>query len=293
MTTPQSLLEKVSPRAGPLIITVFGDTIAPRGGTIWLGDLIKLMAPLGLSERLVRTGVYRLSREGWLKAHQNGRRSSYSITSTGIDTFADADRRIYAATARTWDGKWVSVQTMPHADTKARKKLRNILTWHGFGQLSPTMMIKPGSNTKIAKQTLQSLDLTSAAIIFTSDLAQQSSQQTIVTNGWNLEDISKSYSHLLNCFGDAERHIKNPESAFVIRSLIIHQYRRILLKDPQLPSQLLPSNWNGEKARRLVARTYRTLTPPADKFITEVLHRDSQKPTLPNRAYGSRFKIEK
>ncbi len=145
MISPQSLLEKISPHAGPLIITVFGDTVAPRGGAIWLGDLITLMAPLGLSERLVRTGVYRLSREGWLKAHQDGRRRSYSITSSGIDTFADADRRIYAATARPWDGKWISVQTLPNADAKARKKLRNILTWHGFGQLSPTTMIKPGS----------------------------------------------------------------------------------------------------------------------------------------------------
>ncbi len=32
-------------RAGSLITTVFGDAIAPRGGTVWLGSLIRAMAP--------------------------------------------------------------------------------------------------------------------------------------------------------------------------------------------------------------------------------------------------------
>ena len=53
-------------RGGSLIITVFGDAILPRGGSIWLGSLIKLVQPLGLSERLVRTSVFRLAQDGWL-----------------------------------------------------------------------------------------------------------------------------------------------------------------------------------------------------------------------------------
>ena len=39
-------------RAGSLITTVFGDAIAPRGGTVWLGSLITAMAEFGISERL-------------------------------------------------------------------------------------------------------------------------------------------------------------------------------------------------------------------------------------------------
>ena len=51
-------------RAGSLITTVFGDSIAPRGGTVWLGSLIRAMAEFGVNERLVRTSVFRLAREG-------------------------------------------------------------------------------------------------------------------------------------------------------------------------------------------------------------------------------------
>ena len=36
-------------RAGSLITTVFGDAIAPRGGTVWLGSLIRVMADFGIN----------------------------------------------------------------------------------------------------------------------------------------------------------------------------------------------------------------------------------------------------
>jgi len=47
-------------RAGALIVTIFGDSIAPRGGAIALGSLIRFGAPFGLNERLVR-GSTRIS----------------------------------------------------------------------------------------------------------------------------------------------------------------------------------------------------------------------------------------
>src|SRR5690242_6525073 len=52
-------------RGGSLLITIFGDAIAPRGGAIGLGSLISLAQPFELTERLVRTSVARLASEGW------------------------------------------------------------------------------------------------------------------------------------------------------------------------------------------------------------------------------------
>ena len=42
------------PRAKSLIVTVWGDALAPHGGGAWLGDLIRLLAPFTVNERLVR-----------------------------------------------------------------------------------------------------------------------------------------------------------------------------------------------------------------------------------------------
>src|SRR5210317_2306437 len=82
-------------RTGSLITTVFGDSIAPRGGTVWLGSLIRAMGEFGINERLVRTSVYRLVKDGWLQSRQIGRRSYYSLTDEGRERFALATHRIY------------------------------------------------------------------------------------------------------------------------------------------------------------------------------------------------------
>src|SRR2546429_7603577 len=60
-------------RGGSLLITVFGDSIAPRGGAVTVGSLIRLAAPFGLTERLVRTSVARRAPAGWLGGKRSGR----------------------------------------------------------------------------------------------------------------------------------------------------------------------------------------------------------------------------
>src|SRR5450432_1724828 len=64
----QRTLKAEPPRAKSLIVTVWGDALGPHGGTAWLAGLIRLMAPFGINERLVRTSVFRLAQDGWLDA---------------------------------------------------------------------------------------------------------------------------------------------------------------------------------------------------------------------------------
>src|SRR3954469_7940914 len=80
------------PRSKSLVMTLFGDAIAPHGGAIWLGSLIELAAPFGVNDRLLRTSVYRLAREGWVKAKPDGRRSAYTILPQALPRFERAYR---------------------------------------------------------------------------------------------------------------------------------------------------------------------------------------------------------
>ena len=66
-------LKQQPPRAKSIVMTVFGDAIAPRGGAVWLGSLIALMDALKINDRLVRTSVFRLTEESWLHANRSGR----------------------------------------------------------------------------------------------------------------------------------------------------------------------------------------------------------------------------
>jgi phenylacetic acid degradation operon negative regulatory protein len=284
------LIEKIDPRAGPLIMTVFGDAIAPRGTDIWLGSLIEIMAELGLSERLVRTGVYRLTRQNWLQATQQGRRSYYRITSEGEKTFAEADARIYSSDARPWNGKWTIVQILPDTCATVRKTLRDQLTWLGFGQLSPTTMIKPSGPDNFTAKMLDSASHANAFAIFTSALSDHQNHKAIVRNGWDLQEFSDGYKALVSCFAGLDSHVTgNPRRSFIIRTMLIHQYRRILLKDPQLPGELLPADWPGEIARQCVANQYRALSPATDAYLDQTLKNNTQTCPQPTPAYFHRF----
>src|SRR6187402_836221 len=83
------------PRARSLIVTVWGDSLVPHGGAVWMASLIRLMAPFGVNERLVRTSVFRLAQDGWLATTSRGRESRYRLTADGARRFHEAHARIY------------------------------------------------------------------------------------------------------------------------------------------------------------------------------------------------------
>jgi len=51
------------------------------------------------------------------------------------------------------------------------------------------------------------------------------------------------------------------------RILLIHHYRRVVLRDPLLPTALLPPDWPGQAARRLCGEIYRGLLPASEQWL--------------------------
>jgi phenylacetic acid degradation operon negative regulatory protein len=52
-----------------------------------------------------------------------------------------------------------------------------------------------------------------------------------------------------------------------LRTLLIHEYRRVLLRDPNLPEALLPAGWPGIQARALCETLYRGLLSGSESFL--------------------------
>lgn len=292
----RDLIARLSPRAGPLIVTVFGDAVAPRGGNIWLGSLIDLMAPLGLSERLVRTGVYRLARGGWLRSKTRGRRSYYEITPAARGVFAEAERRIYSAAPQPWHGEWLMVQMLPGLSASRRQALRSSLKWLGFGQLSPTLLVHPGGEDGLVAKAIEDAHAAGRASVFTArlaDLSGAADARATACCAWDFSQLNEAYEALIAAFREfAASPPADALEAFVLRTLLVHEYRRALLKDPQLPADLLPSGWAGAAARELVCGLYRAIERPADGFLAERFEGWEGSSPEPAAEYRNRFKSE-
>ena len=58
------------------------------------------------------------------------------------------------------------------------------------------------------------------------------------------------------------------EAAFIVRTLLIHEYRKIHLQDPLLPPALLPSDWVGAAAYDLSRQLYSAVFTAAERFLS-------------------------
>ncbi len=257
-------------RGGSLLMTLFGDAIAPRGARISLASLIGLARPFGLAERLVRTSVARLAAEGWLRAVRRGRVSEYRLTDTGRGVFAEATQRIYAANPTDWDGRWTLLVVPPGRGV--RSALRERLRWLGFGEPAPGVFLHPSGCVAQARQCLAPEQIEDGWL-FTSSSEGPASDRQLVAAAWDLGDIARRYRRWHDAFAPLDASDRSasltPQNAFVVRTLLIHEYRKIHLRDPLLPPSLLPEGWIGADAYSLCRRLYAAVFPAAEAYLRE------------------------
>ncbi len=266
-------------QAGSLIISVFGDAVLPRGGRIWLGSLIRLVEPLGLNERLVRTSVFRLARDEWLHSEPCGRRTDYMLTPSGLQRIEEASRRIYASTAQGWDRRWRLIVVVGELAAKDRERLRRALFWQGFGTLNADCFVHPSADLISAFDALVGeglgalLPKLKPLMAADAALGTAASDAELVHAAWNLEHLAEMYREFVACYQPVLTQLRDgsaevdDESAFLTRMLLIHDYRRLLLRDPGLPDVLLASEWPGQRARLLCRELYRRLLVPSERHI--------------------------
>lgn len=283
-------------RAGSLIVTVFGDAIAPRGGTVWIGSLIRAMGDFGINERLVRTSVFRLVRDGWLDVGQAGRRSYYSLTEDGAARFAEATHRIYGEPRQAWSGDWCLVLT-GGLRSDEREALRKELSWLGFGAVAGDLLAHPAPDLADFDAVLRRLGLGNRLIVMSARDSRprgNGALRELVSRGWDLEDIDRRYAQFLARFRPvyaAARRTREPEprTAFQVRTLLVQEYRKVLLRDPLLPAELLPRGWHGVPAYQLCRNLYRRVHAGADRWLGEIMETADGPLPPPSPDFYERF----
>ena len=268
------------PRAASLIITVWGDAIAPHGGAVMLAGLIGLLAPFGINERLVRTSVFRLAREGWLAAKPVGRESLYRLTRDGARRFEQAYRRIYEAPLERWDEAW-EIVIAERLSAAERLALGQELAWEGFGTPAPGIFARPARAQPTVARIAAALGLADkivAARAFDDTALGGQTLASAVPRWWDLEGIAADYRRFIARFGGVIQRFRqagddahDPAQSFIVRTLLIHAYRRVLLRDPQFPAALLPLDWPGAAAYALCRDFYRLTHRAAERHLLATL----------------------
>jgi phenylacetic acid degradation operon negative regulatory protein len=261
-------------RGGSLLVTILGDAIAPRGGTIALSSLIKLAMPFGLTERLVRTSIGRLANEAWVSFERSGRASFYSLTTNGRARFAEATQRIYGAPPQDWDGLWTLVIVPPTLKTR-RDDLRDELLWLGFGQITPGVFAHPTYKESAINARLDELQSAGQLVVMKGSILSPAASANLVAMGWDLDDLARRYKRFIDMFSpvaaaldDASDASIASDVAFLLRTLLLHEYRKTHLRDPLLPAALLPEDWAGTDAQKLCRDLYAKVFPASEQYLS-------------------------
>jgi phenylacetic acid degradation operon negative regulatory protein len=279
-------------RGGSLIVTMFGDSIMPRGGAIALSSLIRLATPFGLNERLVRTATARLADDGWVEARRSGKLSEYRLSKSGRERFAEATQRIYGGASAHWTGRWTLI-VLPAMRAAQRQRLRKELAWQGFGELSSGVFAHPEAPADEVALQSWAAPLPGDALVFDANLADTQAPGALVKMGWDLADLGKRYQRFVQRFERAAGalHLSaiEPEAGFILRTLLIHEYRRLHLRDPLLPRNLLPEHWPGTRAAALCRDIYVRVFAPSEVYISSVAARLNGALPPPDRTVMQRF----
>lgn len=258
-----------------LLVTFFCDVMTQHGAEIWLGNIIQTLAPLGINERLTRTAVFRLVQDGWLESRKQGRRSYYRLTQTGQNYYQRAASRIYASKQIEWDGNWTLLFTSLVPEKK-REALNRGLLWLGYGRIAAGVFALPRNQREVLNELLADLNLENTVVPMQAHTNDNDSLKKLVLSRWKLDDLQRLYREFISNYLQASKVLKkqNPpdgHSMLLLRILLIHEYRRILLRDPELPIKMLPEHWEGHAARTLTAEIYRELVSVTTNWVNSKL----------------------
>ena len=293
-------IKKSSISCTSMVVTIFGDTVSQHGSWLWLSSLIKTLEPLGFNDRQVRTSVYRLVQSNWLQVNKVGRCSYYCFTDFAMAHYEKAARRIYAADQADWNENWILVLPISVPEEK-KEEFRKSLLWQGFNTLVSGLYAHPSCDASSLDEAIHELGLAGNVIILNGSIADLNSQSVIkslIKDRWKLSALETSYRDFLNFYRPLCQQLSNKQDkseqlsttdCFLLRAILIHDYRRILLRDPDFPQAMLTQGWVGYEAHDLVKRMYKTLVEPSTTYIEENMNNAQGKLPEANNKFFQRF----
>ena len=269
------------PRAQDLVFTLYGDYLLHRKESIWVGSLISLLQPFGLSEGAVRTVLSRMARKGWLDGERMGRHSFYDLAPKGRRLLQEGeDRILHPSWDSPWDRSWfLLAYSIPENVRHLRDRLRDRLAWLGFGSLGNGLWISPHDVEKEVRALAEQLGIERHLECFRAKRVGGHEPQALVDRCWDLPHVNARYedfterwqTELDRCeIGISSGNVL-PEECFTLRFDLIHEFRVFPLEDPYLPRALLPERWHGAAANELFQALHDVLEGPADQYVNGIL----------------------
>lgn len=241
-----------------MIVTIFGDAVLPYGEFVRLTSLLEITSSIGIDDGAVRVAVHRLEKDGWLKKRKVGRNVLYALSKAGEEESRTAGKLIYGFDQPLAPSV---LQMLIMADGPGRAEVREKLLQNGWGLIAANIVLTSGTKEQLS--ALNRLPKNDSHYLVPLDVGNQDVQR-LCSKAWLLDSLNNEYANYVCLYGAIAEEMRSGRTlvkpdALILRILMIHDYRRLILKDPHLASGYLPKNWQGKQTRNIVSGTYSAL----------------------------------
>lgn len=241
LNDPQNL------RVWSIIVSLFGDLAQKEGAQISGGALTRIITPMGIKPEAIRVALHRLRKDGWIESARSGRASVHYLTEFGRNQSAAVTPRIYERT--------------PPAPTDWHL----LISEEGAGQDTLDDVLLLPNYVAVNRHTALGHGTIPANL---EDLLAIEVSKISVP-GWLKdrlfpEDLQTACQTLDAALGSITAPPQSLEADQIaaLRTLIVHHWRRIVLRHPGLPPQFHPASWSGESCRARVFALLDALPSP-------------------------------
>lgn len=221
-----------------LIITVFGDLAQEPGDRISGPLLSAILDPIGIKPEARRVAMHRLRNDGWITSEKSGRTRLHRLTAFGRAQSLLANPKIYQIPKLEPD--WHLLVTSSSAPDHPNHISVAPRVFLGNGPA-----IQDGENL-IIEGRIENIPHWLRDQIETPDL---------------VSGYAALYAALCSVQAQLSGKITTLHIA-ILRTLIVHHWRRLVLKHPALPDSFFSSCWRGADCRGLTFSLLNTLSRP-------------------------------
>lgn len=235
-------------RVWSVLVTIFGDLAGAENARLGSPVLAALTQPLEIRPEALRVAIHRLRKDDWLVAERQGRSSRYGLSARGLAETRAAGRRIYGPDRETPDD-WCLTVLPPQIAEGDPTNWIEVLPGVGLGparEFPPQALVLQGQITQLPDW---------------------------VQNQVGPPELGRAFSRLDGQVAALMRTLPGrrlgPVDTAILRVLIVHEWRRLVLRAPDVPPSLLPKDWPGIGCRHRVQEALAHLPRPD----LDVLHR--------------------
>jgi phenylacetic acid degradation operon negative regulatory protein len=224
-------------RVWSLMISLFGDLAQEEGQSVDGPVLSAIMQGLRIKPEAARVALHRLRNDGWITSRKSGRISQHMLSAKGRAESAAASPRIYADPDQPQQA-WQLVVTSGTEQDESES-----MAVAGFAQIMARIYVGPAA----AGVPGDAIRLPGGDL---PDWLRLQAQPETLRQGY--ADLLTRLEYLDQAL-PAQNDLSPVEIA-VLRCLIVHNWRRLILKHPTLPAPLVDPDWPGHRCHLLVHR---------------------------------------